>query len=443
MKKLDIGNSNFKSLIENNSYYIDKSMFIYDFIESPKQIVLLPRPRRFGKTLNLSMLRHYFDIMQPENEKLFTGLKIWQTETEIKQKRGKYPVIYLSFKDAKSNTWEETFDYIVNEIVKLYLQNDYLLESDILKDVEKQTFNGIISKTANKADYGDSIKALSNYLSRYHNEKVVILVDEYDTPIQAGYKKFYDEVISFMRSLLSGAYKDNDDLYRGAITGILRVSRESLFTGLNNIGVYSILDDRFSKCFGFSEEEVKQFLADFEITTEFEHIRKWYDGYKIGNQTDIYNPWSVLNYVCDHNTDFKPYWVNTSSDTLLKERILERGTDYTREQLLKLINNETIVKDIEENFVFPDLDKDIELLWTLLTFSGYLTTVSKTGRKSYELAIPNFEIKTVFQDIVLNWLKTDLKIKQSTLIETTKYLINNEIPQFEKGFKEIIGDTFS
>jgi len=237
MKDLDIGNSNFKNIIENNNYYIDKSLLIREVIKAQKQVVLLPRPRRFGKTLNLSMLRYYFDIMQPENEKLFTHLKIWQTEAEIKQKRGKYPVIYLSFKDAKSNTWEETFEFIVNEIVKLYLQNDYLLHGDILKDVEKQTFNDIITKKATKSVFGDSIKALSNYLARYHKENVVILVDEYDTPIQAGYKRFYDEVISFMRSLLSGAFKDNDYLYKGVITGILRVSRESIFTGLNNLSV--------------------------------------------------------------------------------------------------------------------------------------------------------------------------------------------------------------
>jgi len=355
MKDLDIGNSNFKNIIENNNYYIDKSLLIREVIKAQKQVVLLPRPRRFGKTLNLSMLRYYFDIMQPENEKLFTHLKIWQTEAEIKQKRGKYPVIYLSFKDAKSNTWEETFEFIVNEIVKLYLQNDYLLHGDILKDVEKQTFNDIITKKATKSVFGDSIKALSNYLARYHKENVVILVDEYDTPIQAGYKRFYDEVISFMRSLLSGAFKDNDYLYKGVITGILRVSRESIFTGLNNLSVYTILDTEFSDKFGFTEAETKQILKDFNVTIDYSLIKFWYDGYKIGETSDIYNPWSILNFVVGYKNKFKLFWVNTSSDELLKERINERDADSTRELLLKLVNGDTIEKDIEENFVFPDL----------------------------------------------------------------------------------------
>jgi len=443
MKRLDIGNSNFKNIIENNNYYIDKSLLIREIIEAQKQVVLLPRPRRFGKTLNLSMLRYYFDIMQPENEKLFTNLKIWQTEEEIKQKRGKYPVIYLSFKDAKSNTWEETYEYIVNEIVKVYLQNKYLFQDDTLDDVEKQTFNDIITKKATKSVYGDSIKALSNYLARFHKENVVILVDEYDTPIQAGYKKFYDEVISFMRSLLSGAFKDNDFLYKGVITGILRVSRESIFTGLNNITVHTILDYDFADKFGFTEEETKQLLHDFNVPIDYEQVKKWYDGYKIGEQTDLYNPWSILNFATRYREGFKPFWVNTSSDELLKERLKERNADFTRTQLLKLINNETIEKDIEENFVFPDLDTDKELLWTLLTFSGYLTIENKIDINTYNLKIPNYEIKYVFKNIIIKWLSVDIKIRKTLLEETTHHLINNQIDKFEKGFKQIIGDTFS
>jgi hypothetical protein len=246
-----------------------------------------------------------------------------------------------------------------------------------------------------------------------------------------------------MRSLLSGAFKDNNYLYKGLITGILRISKESIFTGLNNVSVYSVLDDEFSDKFGFTEPEVKQILQDFNVPTEYELVRKWYDGYKFGNTNDIYNPWSILNYAVGYKSGFKPFWVNTSSDDLLKERMKERDANSTRDQILKLINNETIEKNIEDNFVFPDLPKKKELLWSLLTFSGYLTTIRKTGRKSFELAIPNYEIKTVFQDIVLDWLDNELKIRQILLIETTNHLINNEIEKFEKGFKEIIGDTFS
>jgi len=443
IKELNIGCSDFKDIIENNNYFIDKSLFIKEVIKSGKAVLLLPRPRRFGKTLNLSMLKYYFDIRQPENEKLFTNLKIWQTEDEIKEKRGKYPVIYLSFKDSKKSDWVSCYKLIKNEIIRLYSQYDFLLKNDILKRHEKNKYEMILDSTADQVDYESSILQLSEFLYRYYNQKVIILIDEYDTPIQAGYKNFYEDAISFMRTLLTGAFKDNSNLYKGVITGILRVSKESIFTGLNNLSVHTITDYDFSDKFGFVENEVKQLLSDFNLSDNFELVKKWYDGYIIGETTDIYNPWSILNYVSRAREGFKTFWANTSSDELIKESLKTRDASYTREQLLKLINNETIEKNVEENFVFPDLNKKKDLIWTLLTFSGYLTAVNKTGRKSYELAIPNFEIKTVFQDIILDWLDTEIKIKQTLLIQTANHLINNEIEKFEKGFKLIIGDTFS
>ena len=443
MKELDIGNSDFRSTIENDNYYVDKSLLIKEVIKAQKQVILLPRPRRFGKTLNLSMLRYFFDNSRPEYENLFKHLKIWQTENEIKEKQGKYPVIYLSFKDAKGKSWDETYQFIKREILRFYLKHDYLLDGAVLKPSEKRTFEDIINKNADSADYADSIKQISEYLYRYHNQKTVILIDEYDTPIQAGYKRFYDDAISFMRNLMSGAFKDNNCLYKGVITGILRVSRESIFTGLNNVSVYSVFDDEFSDKFGFTEPETKQILSDFNVPTDYAQIKKWYDGYKFGNTADIYNPWSILNYAVGYKSGFKPFWVNTSSDELLKERLKERDANATREQLLRLINDEPIEKTIDENFVFPDLDTDKELLWTLLTFSGYLTVESRRDVDKYCLKIPNYEIKFVFQNIILKWLSVDVKIRRTLLEDTTKHLINNEIVKFEKGFREIIGDTFS
>jgi len=442
-KELNLGYSDFKSIIENNNYFVDKSLLIKEVIKSEKAVLLLPRPRRFGKTLNLSMLRCFFDINHPENQRLFADLKIWQTETEIKEKQARFPVIYASFKNAKKNTWQGTYEHIIAEISNIYKQHAYLLQSNSMLDFEKVEFNDILSKKANEVTYENSIKQLSEYLYRHFQQRVVILIDEYDTPIQTSYKKFYEEAISFMRNLLTAAYKDNDYLYKGVITGILRVSRESIFSGLNNIGVYTILDERFSDCFGFTETEVAKILNDFEVTTDYKEIKSWYDGYKFGDTTDIYNPWSILSYAFEFQQGFKPFWVNTSSDELIKERLKTADASNIREQLLKLINNETIERNVEENFVFTDLDKKKELLWTLLVFSGYLTTVTKTGRKSYELTIPNYEVKTVFQDIILDWLDTEIKIQQILLTETTKYLINNEIEKFEKGFKQIMGDTFS
>jgi len=443
MKELDLGNSDFKSLMENDNYYVDKSLFIKEIIKSQKQVMLLPRPRRFGKTLNLSMLSYYFDITEPENEKLFTHLNIWQTEEEIKAKRGKHPVIFISFKDAKDENWNDCLDLIKGTIASLYEKHRYLLDSSVLSEDEKHTFRKITSQTGNKSDFQRSIELLSRYLNKFHKQKVVILIDEYDAPIQVGYKYFYTEIVSFMKNLMSGAFKDNQSLYKGVITGILRVSRESIFSGLNNISVYSILDERFSDQFGFTESETQQIISDFNIPTDYAEIKKWYDGYQFGETKDIYNPWSILNYAVELKHKFKTYWVNSSSDSLLRDRISERSSDSTRALLLKLINGETIVKPIEENFVFPDFETEKELFWTLLTFSGYLTIKKEIKRGHYELAIPNYEVKTVFQDIVLNWFRTNVKIENEVLSTTCNHLINNRISEFEKGFKQIIGDTFS
>ena len=443
MKKLDLGNSDFKSIIENNNYFVDKSLFIKEVIDCQSQIVLLPRPRRFGKTLNLSMLRYFFDINRKSQNNLFLNLNIWQIENEIKEKYAKYPVIFLSFKDAKENNWEHCLELIISEISDTYSKHLYLLESSDLADHEKIEYQRITHKNASIVEYQRSLKKLSEYLQRFYKQRVVILIDEYDTPIQAGYKKYYENAISFMRNLLSGAFKDNTSLYKGVITGILRVSKESIFSGLNNVSVHSVLDNEFSDKFGFTELETKQILKDFDVPIPYDEIKKWYDGYKIGQTTDIYNPWSILNFAIGYKNGFQPYWVNTSSDELLKEQLKDKNENYIREQLLKLINNETIEKTIDQNFVFPDLDTDKELLWTLLVFSGYLTTESKRDVNNYTLKIPNYEIKFVFKNIILKWLSVDIKIRKTLLEDTTKNLINNEIEKFEIGFKKIIGDTFS
>lgn len=442
-KELNLGYSDFKNIIENDNYFVDKSLFIKEVIKAEKTVLLLSRPRRFGKTLNLSMLKYYFEINQPENEKLFTELNIWKTENDIKEKRGKYPVIYLSFKDAKDDLWENCYRQIIAEISDVFDRCNFLLTADVLTENEKEVFNEIVTGKADEVKYQRSIKKLSEYLQRYYKQKVVILVDEYDTPIQAGYKNFYDDAISFMRNLLTGAFKDNTYLYKGVITGILRVSKESIFTGLNNVSVYSVLDNQFSDKFGFTENEVKQILRDFKVTTDYEQIKKWYNGYKFGKTKDIYNPWSILNYAQDYESGFKPFWVNTSSDELIKEQLKDQNANNTREQLYKLINHGTIEKRINENFIFTNLDTNSDLLWSLLLFSGYLTVDNKLSFNEYTLKIPNFEINFVFKNIIIDWLSLDVKIRQSLLMETTKCLINNELVKFEKGFKEIIGDTFS
>ncbi len=442
-KKLDLGQSDFKNIIKTDAYFIDKSLLIKEIIDTEKSVLLFPRPRRFGKTLNLSMVKCFFDKNEAENEKLFKHLKIWKTEDYIKNNCGKFPIISLNFKDAKKETWNETLKHIKLEISEVYQKHLYLLNDDILFENEKRKFNDIISERGDAIDFEVSIKYLSKYLERYHKEKVVILVDEYDTPIQAGYRKFYDEVVSFMRNLLSGAFKDNSNLYKGIITGILRVSKESIFSGLNNLSVFSVLDNQFSDKFGFTEEEVKKIIGDFNVETRYSLIKKWYNGYKFGKVKHIYNPWSILNYVLHPEDGFKPFWTNTSANELIKNEIKKKDADYIRQDILKLINNETIIKDIEENFVFTDLDTPKEVLWTLLTHSGYLTIKNEVKFGKYELKIPNFELQIIFKKTIIEWLQTDIKIIKSLLEKTSEYLINNQITKFEEGFKQIIGDTFS
>ncbi len=442
-KELNLGQSDFKNVIENNNYYIDKSLLIEEVLTAQKAVLLLPRPRRFGKTLNLSMLRYFFDRDMPENKELFKDLKIWQTDENIKKHCCKYPVIYLNFKDAKADTWEECFSLIINEIVKLYSRFDFLLKENFLKPHEQRKFNKILNEAGTSVDYQLSIKHLNEYLYRYYNEQIVILMDEYDVPIQSGYNKYFDKVVSFMRNMMSGAFKDNPYLFKGVITGILRVSKESIFTGLNNLSVYTILDDEFSDKFGFTEAEVKQLIKDFEVKTDFAEIKKWYNGYKFGDTEGIYNPWSILNYIAQPQEGFITYWSNTSSNDLIKHEILKKDAGYIRAELLKLLNNETVKKDIVENFVFTDLDKRKSLLWTLLAFSGYLTIIEQTSRREYLLKIPNYELRAIFQDTIMEWFEEDIKVMASTLEKTANYLINNKLQKFEQGFKQIIGDTFS
>ncbi len=442
-KRLNIGISDFRSIIQQNNYYIDKSLLIEDVLEAQKAVLLFPRPRRFGKTLNLSMIRYFFDKSMPESKELFKGLKIWDKDEYIKKHCCQYPVIFMTFKDTKAKTWDVCYNLIVKEIVRVYEQHRYLLNSDILYDNEKVKFEKIINEKADETDYQLSIKYLNEYLYRYHNQRTVILIDEYDAPIQSGYKKYYDDVIDFMRNLMSGAYKDNPYLYKGVITGILRVSKESIFSGLNNLSVFSILHNRAADKFGFTESEVLQLMEDFDVKTDYYEIKKWYNGYKIGNVEGIYNPWSILNYVAEQEQGFQIYWVNTSSNDLIKHEILKKDATHIRAEISKLLNGESIKKEIVENFVFSDLDKRKSLLWTLLTFSGYLTIADQTGRREYQLKIPNNELQTIFQDTILEWFEEDIKVIKSLLEDTFNHLINNRIREFEEGFKEIIGDTFS
>ncbi len=444
MKRILKGDSNFKDIISNNGYFVDKTLLIKEFVDNGDKVVILPRPRRFGKTLNLSMIEHFFDVRKPDSVGLFSEYKISEDKAFCEQHQNRYPVVNITLKNVKGRNWEECFQEMIQSISDLYNNHRFLLESDKLEEFDKNVIVKIIRQEATETNYRHSLKNLSKYLTTHFGQKTIVLVDEYDAPIIAGYSSgYYDEVFMFMQGFLGNAFKGNDALEKGLITGILRIARESLFSEFNNPGVYTITSRYFSEHFGFTEPETKMALNYFGLQDSFEKVKYWYDGYQFGDTKQIYNPWSIVNYIANHSDGFRPYWVNTGSDPLIKKRITEPGVDQTYDDLQKLISGEALKKTIDENFVFSDLEGNKRLLWTLLTFSGYLTPVEKIDYETYMLRVPNFEIKTIFKNIIINWLEDENKVQKELLELTTQHLINNRIPQFEKGFRRIIGDTFS
>jgi len=458
-KSLKIGSSDFKTIITDNGYFVDKTMLIKDFFESGSYILLMPRPKRFGKTLNLSMIEYFFDIQKQDSAKFFLDFEISKDTKFCEQHQNKYPVINLTLKEVKETTWENCIESFKNTISKLYRNYNFLLKSEKLDSYEKQLIENIILRKADVIDYKTSLENLSKYLNQHFEKEVIILVDEYDAPIINGYKNtpkpiknkrgettYYENVVNFMQTFLGSTFKGNINLKKGLITGVMRVgvvSRDTpwhVFTEWNNFSVYGITSTYFADKFGFTKQETEGILSYFGLQDRTDEVEKWYDGYKFGDVDKIYNPWSIVNYISNEKDGFKPYWVNTSDDSIIKERITEPNV---KEQIQELISGMTIVKTIRENFVFPDFEHDTELLWTLLFHSGFLTQVNEVSLYRYELKIPNHELKFVFKNIILEWINSTYKFNRDLLITTSKHLINNNVKDFETGFKKIIGDTVS
>jgi len=414
-KKLPLGESFFQYVIENNFYYIDKTLLVHHVIESSSKILLFPRPRRFGKTFNISMLHCFFEKSESSNAHLFNGLAI-QNQTSW-QHQGRYPVIYLSLRKCHGNDWQTCFRFFTHEIASEYRRHSYLLHSDVLDSAEKLDFENILYRKATSDVYAMSLYSLSKYLKDFHNQKVIILCDEYDTPIHDGYlNNYYDKVIDFMRGFLGNAYKDNLNLYKGVLTGILRIAKESIFSDLNNLDVFTVVDDPFSEFFGITQNEIQQLITDYQLTSHESVIKKAYDGYQFGGHT-IYNPWSVLHYCAEPNLGTKPYWIKTSSNALIKKLIFE-GRMITMDAVKSLINGQTVWKTIDENLVMNDLITSSDAVWNLLLFSGYLTIVEKQTDNNENLRcclkIPNNEIKRFFMSEI------EKKLESSEEVETRK-----------------------
>ncbi len=442
MKKLPIGISDFRKVIRDNNYFVDKSMLIYELINSNAEVSLIPRPRRFGKTLNLSMLKYFFEKTKEDNSYLFKELEIYKTN-EFKKYFGKYPVIFLSFKDIKNSNFEETYKKIYSLIRQEFKRYYRDLDIEKLDFIDRLDYLNILELKATKSDIENSIIFLSRVLYQQYNKKVIILIDEYDTPIHASYLNgFYNEMIEFMRNLLSGAFKDNSYLFKGVITGILRVSRESIFSGLNNIATYSILDYEYSNRFGFTINETQKILADFNLSDRYEVVSKLYNGYKIGDDT-IFNPWSIINFIGDKKHRPLPYWANTSSNDLVKYLIQISSMDF-KKSLEIWLKGGSVKRELDSSVVFNELEKNEKNIYSLLFFSGYLKCLDKEliDETYYcNLAIPNQEVYYIFRKIISSWIDEGFKIDR--LHHLLEALTKGDIESFEELFSEIIVETLS
>ena len=425
MKKIPIGVENFKEIINNNCYYVDKTKFIADVLQDASNVKLFTRPRRFGKTLNMSMLKYFFDVRESEeNRKLFNGLDI--EKSKYIDEQGKYPTILISLKSIKYETWEESLEQLKSLISNLYNEFEYIRES--LNESEIELFNDIWFKKEN-GEYANSLKNLTSFLYKYYKKEVILLIDEYDIPLITAHKYgYYDEIINFYKIFLGEALKTNQYLKMGVLTGIIRVIRTGIFSDLNNLKVYSILEKKYSEFFGFTEEEVKEALQFFDIEEELVNVKYWYDGYKFGD-SELYNPWSIINFL--DGRELKSYWVGTSENFLIKN-ILENSTSRTNEILEKLFNEEEVEEAITGTSDLSIL-MDSKEVWELLLFSGYLTVKEKIDEDIYSLKLPNMEVKKLFKKEFIN-VHFGIGLFRKTM-EALKSLKFND---FEKYFQEIM-----
>ena len=407
-KPLPIGVEDFKWLVDNEYYFVDKTLMIKELLENKETVNLFTRPRRFGKTLNMSMLQRFFEATAKSNAYLFDGLKI-AAYPEYMAYQGQYPVISISLKSMKQASYTDAFYMYKNLIAKEYEKHKIILESNKILQSEKEIFRNIMEQRADQNVYLNSIRTLSDILEKYYEKNVIILIDEYDVPLENAYHEgFYDDMTNLIRSCFESALKTNPSLEFAVLTGCLRVSRESIFTGLNNLKTYSITKNKFSQYFGFTQEEMKEILQTFSLEQYAGTIAKWYDGYRFG-LTEIYNPWSVLNcidsYLQNDMVACEPYWSNTSSNRIVK-RLIEESNERTKSMVEELINGTPIQTQIFEDVTYGTIDVNQDYIWSFLLFTGYLKIISceTIGDETYyDMVIPNVEIKSIYKNTIRSW----------------------------------------
>ncbi len=448
MKPIPIGYEDFKEILDKGCYYIDKTLFIKDLLDFRAKVQLYTRPRRFGKTLNMSMLQQFFEKTEESNAYLFEGLNIAKAGSEYMQHQGQYPVITLSLKSMKQGNYELAFDEFKRLIQREFLRHESILHSPKIADSLRESFKEIYDNKAADKDYKTAIRFLSDCLYAAHGQKVVILIDEYDVPLQAAYQYgFYDEMVMLIRSVFESALKTNPYLELGVLTGCLRVSKESIFTGLNNLNVYSIGEVQFARYFGFTEDEVRKITEDFGIADHFDIIKEWYGGYLFG-ETEIYNPWSVLKYVdaaiCTTNLVPRAYWANTSSNDIIHDMIVD-GSHETHTLLEKLASGETITKPIYEDVTYRNINVRNDTIWSFLLYTGYLKAIrifqGDADMPHAELILPNKEVRMIYRTTIMDWTKE--KISADSRTDLFEAVINGNVEAFEDILCDWLENTLS
>ena len=449
-KRIPIGYEDFKQLIDSGFYYVDKSMLIYELLHSGGQNNLITRPRRFGKTLNFSMLKYFFDINEKDNAYLFDGLKISEHYEELDMYRNTHPVITLSLKCAKQGNYREALRGLKYEIQRQFINNKFILDSDKLADEYKDEYKKILSMNED-AVWSNSIQLLSICLKQYYGTKTIILIDEYDVPLEDAYfSGYYDEMVRFIRSLFESALKTNSALEFSVITGCLRISKESIFTGLNNLAVNSILSNKYSESFGFVQYEVDELMEYYNIEEKSQLMKKWYDGYLFG-KSEVYNPWSVLNQVKEWSEDKDisaiPWWTNTSSNNIIRT-LVSQADNETKDIIENLIHGGSVETVLKETVTYGDLTENNENIWSFLFFTGYLKIkeIVKTGEvigepTIYSLVIPNLEIKSCYTDIIIQYFEIYKKaINKDNLY---KALLGRNAQDFAEQITDLLRKTIS
>ena len=440
MKKIAIGKQSFEDIRKKDCFYIDKTDFIKDWWESADDVTLITRPRRFGKTLNMDMLKCFFSNQYEGRKELFEGLGIWKDE-EYRKLQGTYPVIFLSFADIKGNTFEMARQQICIKILDLYEENEYLLEGDILGESEKAFYKSV-SMDMSDAIISTSLNKLCVFMYKYYGKKVIIILDEYDTPMQEAYMNgYWDELVALTRSLFNSTFKTNPYLERGIMTGITRVSKESIFSDLNNLKVVTTTSREYATSFGFTEKEVFDALDEVNMSNEKAAVKEWYDGFTFGDVKDIYNPWSIINYLQTGKID--SYWTDSSSNGIVN-KLIKTGTPDVKEAMAVLISGGVIEKKIDEQIVFDQLDKNEDAIWSLLLASGYLCIesykeVGRLKRKIYGLKLTNLEVERMFEVMIEQWFGKE-KFNYNGFV---KSLLNGDIESMNEYMNRVTRGVIS